>query len=216
MNISSLLSHYPICPSCFLKMKPKLRKRKLDRWTGFCLYPYNETIRKLIYDFKGCGDYELKNVFLCHYKTVLCVLYRRYVLVPAPSAESHNRRRGYNHVVEIFSEIGLPMVEALRKTKEVKQSDLHFKERQKIGEILELKKEISFQGKRVLFVDDILTSGSTARACMSLIEKAGAKKVRFLILAETQVKKSKNKKIPHRIPSFLMRLKESFSLRKRE
>lgn len=215
-NISSLLSDYPICPSCFLKMKPKLRKKKLDRWKGFCLYPYNETIRKLIYDFKGCGDYELKNVFLCHYKTVLRVLYRRYVLVPAPSAESHNRRRGYNHVVEIFSEIGLPLVEALRKTKEVKQSDLHFKERQKIREILELKEEISFQGKRVLFVDDILTSGSTARACMSLIEKAGAKKVRFLILAETQVKKSKNKKIPHRTPSFLMRLKESFSLRKRE
>lgn len=215
-TLPSLLSDYPICSKCFLNMKPKLRKRRLEKWEGYCLYPYDETLRKLIYDFKGCGDYELKSVFLCHYKTVLRILYHGYVLIPAPSAESHNLRRGYNHVTEIFEEIGLPLVEALRKTKEIKQSDLHFKERQKIGEILELKEGISLLGKKVLFVDDILTSGSTAKACMHLIEKAGAKKVRFLILAETQNKKFKKRKITIKTPFFFPHLRKLFPFSKRE
>lgn len=215
-TIPSILSAYPICSKCFHKMNPKLRKRTLGKWKGFCLYPYNEMLRKLIYDFKGCGDYELKSVFLCHYKIVLRLLYWDYVLVPAPSANSHNLRRGYNHVTEIFGEIGLPLVEALSKTKDIKQSDLHFQQRQKIGDILELKEGVFLKGKKVLFVDDILTSGSTAKACMRLIEEAGARKVRFLILAETQNKKIKKRKNIIKTPFFLTDIRKRLPLDKRE
>lgn len=210
--LSSIYSNNKVCASCFEAMEPGMKKIKLDRWIGYFLYPYNESIRKMIYDFKGCYDYELSDVFLSRQKEYLKLLFRGYVLIPAPSHESHDKRRGYNHVEEIYKELNLPLLPLIKKTKDVKQSDQHFEDRKKIGSILEMENGECLRGKKVLFVDDILTSGSTVRACLSLIEKEKPKKIRFLVLAKTMPKerngnKLKNSKIICKLRLFLEKIK---------
>ena len=59
----------------------------------------------------------------------------------------------------------------------MKQADLHWRDRQKIGEHLHYVDGISVQGKKILFVDDLLTTGATAKACCSLL-KAHAEEAR--------------------------------------
>jgi predicted amidophosphoribosyltransferase len=42
--------------------------------------------------------------------------------------------------------------------------------------------------------DDVLTSGATAKACIHLLEEAGAKKVRLLVMAKTKKPEEKKEK----------------------
>lgn len=180
---SEILNNFSLCSDCYFSLKPGLRKIKLNTEKGYCLYSYEESMKSLIYQFKGCGDYELKDVFLSRYKNLLRLLFKKYTLVPAPSYEAHNKERGFNHIIEIFSVLALPICDCLIKNKDIKQSDLKKTEREKIGNYLSIKEGTDLKNKKVLFVDDILTTGSTAKACINLIKGAGAKKVRFLVLA---------------------------------
>ncbi len=190
-SLYALHSEEKICAECFAHMEAGMQKIKLDAWRGYYLYPYNETLRKMIYNFKGCYDYELKETFLSRQKAYLRFLFKDFVIVPAPSHQSHDERRGYNHVIEIFGELKLPIIPAIKKEKDIKQSDLHYEERKKIGSILSVSGLEKLHGKKILFVDDILTSGSTARACLSLLEKAHPKCLRFLVLCRVEQKKEK-------------------------
>lgn len=106
-------------------------------------------------------------------------------MVPAPSFASKNEKRGFNHVVEMFAPLGLPFVKCLVKTKDVKQADLNFKDRQKIGEALGLIPGTDLRGKKVLFVDDLVTTGATAVSSVKLIKRAGAEEVRILSMGCT-------------------------------
>lgn len=193
-SLASLLGEYPICDLCFQRMEPKMRSVRLGKWKGYCLYPYNASFRSLIYQFKGCFDYELRDVFLARQKGFFAWRFRNYVIVPAPSHESHNERRGFNHVEEIFEELSLPIENILLKTSDVKQSDLNAKERKEVSKRIAFKDGGNVSGKNVLFVDDILTTGSTAKACMSLLAEHGAKKISFLILAKGELREGPKQK----------------------
>ena len=63
-NIPSLLGEDThLCQSCFSKMHPKMMFYKLDGIPVISCYLYNEKIREMLYQFKGCFDIELGEVF---------------------------------------------------------------------------------------------------------------------------------------------------------
>lgn len=110
-------------------------------------------------------------------------MFRKYLVVPAPSYFERDERRGFNHVVSIFELLGLPISDCLIKTEDRKQADLNFEERKKIGKSIRLKENTKIAGKRILFVDDVMTSGSTILACVNLLKKLKPKKIEVLVLA---------------------------------
>ena len=149
------------------------------------LYPYGEAIRSALYQFKGCFDVELAPVFLDFPLDYLRLRYHGYVIVPAPSSKEHDEKRGFNHVVEMFRPLGLPMHCILQKTSDRKQADLTYQERQKVGDILTLEGGSSLKGKKILFVDDVYTTGATCKACLNLLKQLRPAKLAVLTMAKT-------------------------------
>lgn len=157
------------------------------------LYLYNEKIRSLLFQYKGCYDIELSDVFLTKQTSILRIIYHNYVLCPAPSYKDREEKRGFNHVALMFKQLGLPMIYPFDKTADVKQADLNYVDRQKISNYIVCKDDIDIKDKKILFVDDLITTGATAGACAKLLIEHGAKKVKVLTMARTANKKENKK-----------------------
>ncbi len=160
--------------------------------TVHCLafYPYEEKIRELLYQFKGCYDVELAGVFFDYQRRYLSLRFRGYVIVPIPSSSSSNEARGFNHVIEMAKSIGLPILPLLKKNCDFKQSDLSLEERKKVGDNLSLISKKSLEGKKILLLDDVYTTGSTIRACLNLLSSLKPTKLRVLVMAKTKKKEA--------------------------
>jgi competence protein ComFC len=166
-------------------MDPEIREWKAGPYRVRALYRYNEKIRSLLFQYKGCFDIELSDIFLCYQAPYLRLLYPGYTLVPAPSFLAKDEARGFNHVELMFKPLQLPFCHCLEKLDDVKQANNTYEERQHIGEHLRFKEGFSVQGKKILFVDDLFTTGATAKACCHLLEEHGAKKVQILVMGYT-------------------------------
>ena len=165
-------------------MQPVLRSFYVNNVECFHLYFYTEKIQEILYQFKGCKDYELKTVFLEYYKEYLNYKFKGYIIIPAPSYSKSDEERGFNHVEEMFSVLNLKMKKYIHKTKAIKQADLTTKEREQIGSVLVID-DVDLRGKKILLVDDVFTTGSTIKAMIKLVKQKGAKNVKVLLMSKT-------------------------------
>jgi len=175
-----------ICQKCQDQFRTIMLSFVIFGVKGLALYDYNEAMRSALYKFKGCGDIELAPAFLDYHRLFLKARYHGYTIIPAPSHASHDEERGFNHVKMIFSLLKLPIADCLIKTSDVKQADLSFDERQNIRARLEWRIGQSIEGKKVLLVDDVITTGATIKACLELIREHKPKMVRVLVMARTK------------------------------
>ncbi len=111
-------------------------------------------------------------------------------IIPVPITEKRLRERGFNQSFIIGEEIsgitGCPVLHAtLLKTRETKdQYSLSKDERRtNIKGVFAVKDKISIQGKRLLLVDDLFTTGYTVREASRVLLKAGAAEVIVFALA---------------------------------
>lgn len=148
------------------------------------LYYYNQKIQEILYQFKGCKDYELNAVFLEYYKNYLNFKFKNYIMVPAPSFIDSDEERGFNHVVEIFKNLNLKMECCVHKTKKIKQADLTTEERKNIKDVLVID-DVDFKGKNILIVDDVFTTGSTVKTMINLIKEKHPKNIKVLVMSKT-------------------------------
>lgn len=167
---------------CALCASPQMKY--VDRvYAPFC---YRKQVRKLIHEFK----FEHNASFL-HYladQMVQSLTEREFdFIVPVPLHKKRLEDRGLNQAMllaQVLSErIGVPAEEKLQRVHYVKpQSETPIPERQK-------NVENSFRclndltGKKILLVDDVRTTGSTAAACARVLKMAGAERVCLCLVA---------------------------------
>lgn len=156
------------------------------------LYEYNEMFQQCLYQFKGCFDIELSTIFLENYLDYINIKFKGYILVPAPSYISHDEARGFNHVITIFKDLKMPIFSCFYKEKDMKQSDLSFNERSNIKDVIKIKNAQFLEGKKVLLIDDVFTSGSTVKTMINLLKPIKPKKISVLVLSKTNQPKHKN------------------------
>lgn len=169
-----------VCSDCYKCFKIRNDKFIIDGVEGEVLYYYDEFFKSVLYKYKGCGDYALKDVFLEYKKNELRKRYRKYSIVLAPSNKEVEIRRGFNHLEGVFESLKLPILKCFKKTKLWKQSDKKLNERRGIHKIIKIDKSCLNGVKRVLIVDDILTSGSTIRSLICQLPPCIDKKVLVL------------------------------------
>ena len=178
----------PICQACQTEMEPKFIGFSVDGHKATSIYDYNPFIRKLIYQYKGCYDYELHKVFLDRYAKEIKLRYFDYVVIPIPSYKNEDEEREFNHVVETFKSLGINMLNIIEKTEKHKQAVSTFNQRKEVYKYLELNSHPDLSKKKVLIVDDVYTTGSTIKAAIHLIEKLNPKKIDVLVVAKTRGK----------------------------
>ena len=131
-------------------------------------------------------------------RTLSCFLAKKYnelgwqadLIIPVPLSESRKKWRGYNQaalLAEGVSDIiGVPInTEALIKIKDTDtQASLTLAERRKnLKESFKVVDKYAVRGKKILLIDDVMTTGSTANACTHELKKAHADRVLVLTIA---------------------------------
>jgi len=110
-------------------------------------------------------------------------------LLPVPLHEKRLKARGYNQsallAVEIGELLGLPVYDGLERLRYTeKQFGLSAPARQEnLREAIGVKAGLDVEGKQVLLVDDIFTTGTTASECGRALKNAGAKRVDICVFA---------------------------------
>ena len=133
----------------------------------------------------------MKEIFLNLFIKELNIYFKGYKIVPVPSYKKDDELRGFNHVMEVFKQMGLDILPIVEKTEHFKQADKSAKERQSINKYLRLMSTKQLTKDRILIVDDIYTTGSTMRAVINLVEKLHPKEIKILVLAKTKNKEGK-------------------------
>lgn len=144
--------------------------------------PYERTLRLLVRRLKYGGRASLaRPLGALLAARVAAARLGADVLVPVPLDPGRERRRGFNQAELIAREIawrtGLPV--AARALARVKPTPALYgrsvAERfEVVGDAFAVAEPARIRGRRVLIVDDVLTTGATLSACAEACRKAGA------------------------------------------
>ena len=175
-----------------------------------CKNERNVDLSRSVFDYKGGGEslvkklkYSdarylseplakyLKNVYIKNYFTpdVICFV---------PSTEKTQYKRGYNQAELLARElcrlVNAKCYDILEKVKDTPhQAGLDLiKRRKNLSGAYALKSRKSFKDKKILLIDDVLTTGATASEIAALFKKRGAKSVYLLTLASVNARYLEN------------------------
>lgn len=177
-----------ICSDCINNLHPKFNIIDLNGYKLFYLYDYNnDFFKNNYYLFKAKKDIDMVNLFLSWFKNEFNALFNDYYIVPIPSYSKNDQNRGYNHVVEIFSKMNLPILNCIVKTENVNQKDLNFNERQNICKYFTFAKEYNLSNKKILIVDDVVTTGASMKAVINIIKEKNVKQIKLFSLAYREI-----------------------------
>ncbi|MCH7760148.1 ComF family protein [candidate division TA06 bacterium] len=103
------------------------------------------------------------------------------VLIPVPLHKTRLRERGYNQALllaeAIFHSTSIPVAKnlLLRRRATKPQTDLRHEERmENVKGAFGVMRNKEIQGKKVILVDDVFTTGSTLQACTEALLEGGA------------------------------------------
>lgn len=166
-----------------------VRWEKDSDWNGvltqnISLYEYNEFIKEVIAKFKYRGDYILACVFKHALQAHLKSRFFDY-LTPIPLSQERLYERGFNQAEALILEAGFKSTTLLTRIHTEKQSKKSRTDRIHLPQVFQLDSNgsIPLEGKNVLLVDDIYTTGSTLRHAAKILLEHGAKKVDSFTLA---------------------------------
>lgn len=226
LEARNVIVEYGICPDCLEELKdirvPAAACHKClspvkrgsacsmcktggmkDVDASFSPFCYKKGMRKLVHEFK----FECNGNFLPLFGDEMARALSDTdfdILCPVPLTEERLYSRGRNQA-ELLAEAlslrtGIPVVNALKRTGKKKpqsETPLHLRAENVKG-CFSVSENV--MGRKVLIIDDVRTTGSTAQACAAVLKKAGALKVGLCTLAVVYRHKTKytKKRTPKR------------------
>ena len=183
-----------LCRTCRVEApvlpKPSAARPFLKRWTA--LWLYRDTVRRSVlrYKFHGCRAYAPAYGRLLGMKLLEDLPEGWDVLTWVPVSRRRKLRRGYDQVEllakTVGRELGMTPTPLLRKVRHNRpQSGIHgeAERRANVLGVYRLTQGVEIAGKRILLLDDILTTGATAGEAARVLKTAGAKEVHCAAVA---------------------------------
>lgn len=179
------LSGRAVCPMCAAVPPPYAAAR--------AVYAYEGVARQLLHKMKFAGEYDLPVRRFGREMALLAEQsgWRPDAVVCVPSAPETLRRRGYNQAGLLARRIAWHLerpfwAQALEKRRGARsQVGLSARERQEnMRDSIRPGRDCArILGKRLLLVDDVLTTGATAEECTRVLLRHGAQSVHVLCAA---------------------------------
>ena len=112
------------------------------------------------------------------------------IITWVPVSAKRRRERGYDQVellaMAVAGELDIPAVQTLDKFRDNQPNSQLKTQPERRANVLGVYKALQperFRGKRVLLLDDIVTTGATASECARVLRTAGAEEIYFAALA---------------------------------
>lgn len=168
-------------------------KFPVERASAFLYYSKGGPVRRLLYDLKYYGNYKLGH-FLGRYMASELSLSGFFAgidyIVPVPMFAQKRKSRGYNQsemLAEGISSVTcIPLLRnGLVKNRQTEtQTHKSSYERWKnVRDVFECVSFAEMNGKHILLVDDVLTTGATIVACADALGKVSGLRISILTLA---------------------------------
>jgi ComF family protein len=165
----------------------------LVRASSFFFYQRGSDFRKIIHQLKYAGKKEIGEVMGRYMaKEMLSSDFFKDIdiIIPVPLHPIRQRERGYNQsewiAKGISSVTGLPIdTKKLKRIKHI-ETQTHktsFERWENVQHIFKLESPDDLEGKHVLIIDDVLTTGATVAACISNFSTIKDIKISLLTLA---------------------------------
>jgi competence protein ComFC len=142
----------------------------LDSLTSF--YKYNELMKDVLHQYKFLQDVELARVFMEDFKTLKN---ETSIIVPIPMHPDKLRERTFSQVDELLRIVKVPITHVLEKTMNTTQGKKSKLERINTEILFKVNSEVD--GKSIILVDDLYTTGTTLQHAAFVLKQAGATKV---------------------------------------
>ena len=172
-----------LCPRC-RRGEPLI---SLARAVG----PYEGTLRAIVHALKYDGRLTLaRHLGARMRQSGPDVLSGADFVVAVPLHRSRERARGFNQAYELGRHLGVPLADALTRTRRTRsQADLPAARRHSnVRGAFEWRRRAAVKGRTIVLVDDVSTTGATLNACASALLAAGAAEVRALTAARAVAK----------------------------
>ena len=178
-----------ICPLCKSKIK---RVKDNDKVISYGYY--NGILKKLILEFKYNKNFVAGSIlveFLCEIikKNNLDVDY----IVFIPSSKKAMKDRGFNQceylAKEINKQLNISICKDIIKNKSIKEQKLLSREERykNIKDAFSLISDKNIRNKRLLLIDDVMTTGATLYECEKMLIKNGALSIKMLTVAKSYI-----------------------------
>lgn len=192
---------YFCCVKCGRTVKPHLSSGKIalsEEFTlPYCsLYNYDEPVKYAIHNMKFHDrkeNGEIMGKLLAEHDAVRQFLWGADCITAVPISRKRKADRGYNQSELIAGTLAscceIPCEALLEKhIDNEEQSSLSREERLEnvIGVYRKLRKS-DVNGKNIVLVDDIITTGATLYACAAVLYEAGAKRVSAVTFAHSKL-----------------------------
>ena len=156
---------------------------------AYCFGGYEGVLRELIHLFKYGRIKTLARPLGDLLAAALPRDQEWHALVPVPLHWRRQWKRGFNQsellAQAIARRTALPVVKALRRVHATQtQAGLsNTNRRRNVAAAFRCRRAETVAGKKILLIDDVMTTGSTAAACALALKRAGARKVALLTVA---------------------------------
>jgi len=148
---------------------------------AWCVSARQDHLQRLIGNFKFTNAKSAYIPLAALLNDFLPDLPSNTVIVPVPTANSHIRQRGYDHMLLIAHRLGkirgLPVSTSLRRVTDTQQRSASARQRVENAKSAFSCKDKLPPGANYLLVDDVMTTGATVKYAAIALQNAGAETV---------------------------------------
>ena len=165
---SFLIEEDSLCVDCRSKLN---KKRVIVDVMGLKIesfYQYDSLFKSILIQYKEAYDEALKDVLLYGIADYINLRYFDYHILFAPSSNRKLQERGFNHLELMFDKVRLKKIDGLYMKQEAVQQGKSHEDRKK------MLNNYVYDGqyhKKILIVDDVVTTGSTMRGIYDAVRK---------------------------------------------
>ncbi len=159
----------PLCLQCREKFISVPACFEINGVKVYSQYIYEGEVRLALLRYKESLDKLMSGVFLHPY---WAYKFKNYCIVLVPSTASAIKKRGFHHLRFIAKASGFKNIaeDTLIHTGEKEQAMKEFADRHSVQSEIKIQNTDFIKNKKVLILDDIVTSGETLNTCINLVK----------------------------------------------